>query len=354
MELAGELFLTAFIALFLSFLVAKLVAVVVAGDSEVKSSSVSDEGVVEAEVRYGEGLRVEGCESERRVESVGEVVEKVDRFEERAVREIEEIVEDSQHRQEQASIVEEGLGDESKTVGLPGKELEGEEKVSIDRGFDFDIPVFDEARADDSFGQQSAKHDVVAPESDEAEIDGGGLKGKDEGNVVGLHNVSDEEDWEGIERNELENDFAAAVKFVKSEAEEVDPLANVGSDVQMELYGLHKVAMEGPCREPQPLVLDLDDGAKWNAWQRLGNMSPEKAMEQYITVLSDKVPGWMEDQSAGGSEPESSETEIPSAVASVSSTLLHPQPNITNEREPELRSGAEEGVPSEALNLENR
>lgn len=32
-----------------------------------------------------------------------------------------------------------------------------------------------------------------------------------------------------------------------------------------------------------------------NAWQKLGNMSPEEAMEQYLAILSDKVPGWMED-----------------------------------------------------------
>lgn len=30
-----------------------------------------------------------------------------------------------------------------------------------------------------------------------------------------------------------------------------------------------------------------------NAWQRLGNISPEVAMEQYISLLSNKDPGWM-------------------------------------------------------------
>lgn len=32
-----------------------------------------------------------------------------------------------------------------------------------------------------------------------------------------------------------------------------------------------------------------------NAWQQLGNMSAEVAMEQYITLLSERVPGWMQD-----------------------------------------------------------
>ena len=47
----------------------------------------------------------------------------------------------------------------------------------------------------------------------------------------------------------------------------------------------------------------MSDGGHWlrcvrNAWQGLGNLSPEMAMEQYITILSEKVPGWMEDHFA--------------------------------------------------------
>lgn len=33
-----------------------------------------------------------------------------------------------------------------------------------------------------------------------------------------------------------------------------------------------------------------------NAWQQLGEMTPEMAMEQYIWLLSEKIPGWMRDQ----------------------------------------------------------
>lgn len=43
----------------------------------------------------------------------------------------------------------------------------------------------------------------------------------------------------------------------------------------------------------------MSDRGHWlrcarNAWQKLGRMSPEVAMEQYIKLLSDRVPGWME------------------------------------------------------------
>ena len=47
----------------------------------------------------------------------------------------------------------------------------------------------------------------------------------------------------------------------------------------------------------------MSDGGHWlrcarNAWLRLGNMNPEVAMEQYIALLSDKVPEWMEGKSS--------------------------------------------------------
>lgn len=39
----------------------------------------------------------------------------------------------------------------------------------------------------------------------------------------------------------------------------------------------------------------MSDGGHYyarNAWQKLGNMDPDVAMEQYITLLSEKVPEW--------------------------------------------------------------
>lgn len=32
-----------------------------------------------------------------------------------------------------------------------------------------------------------------------------------------------------------------------------------------------------------------------NAWQKLGNMNPEEAMERYVALLSDRVPDWKEE-----------------------------------------------------------
>ncbi|XP_042058560.1 acyl-CoA-binding domain-containing protein 3-like [Salvia splendens] len=63
----------------------------------------------------------------------------------------------------------------------------------------------------------------------------------------------------------------------------------------MQLYGLHKVALEGPCLEPQPMALMVSARTKWNAWQRVGSTSREPAMEQYIQVLTENIPQWMHD-----------------------------------------------------------
>lgn len=324
MELVRELFLTASLALVLSFLVAKLVAMALAGDSsdhesELKSTSISDERVVAAEKPYEDSLRVQGSHSESRVEFVKEeALQEVDHFQGRPVHQVEEIAEQvQQHRQEEFSeeVLEEGLGKESDTVGLPEKLSDGEEKASVEKACDFDLRGVNEGRTDDSaeetlgnkgmdiIGVDLVTDDVVvARPEEEVNAVGDESKGKydsaeetfgnrdvgvmglesatdeaviaqpEKGSAVGddsksdeveMHDESDEDDWEGIERSELENEFAAAVKFVEYGAKDDDHLLNVGSDVQMELYGLHKVATEGPCYESQPMALKLTARAKW-------------------------------------------------------------------------------------------
>ncbi|XP_006285009.2 acyl-CoA-binding domain-containing protein 3 isoform X2 [Capsella rubella] len=101
--------------------------------------------------------------------------------------------------------------------------------------------------------------------------------------------IEDDDDWEGIERSELEKAFAA----VANHLEESGKSEGMGAEAKMDLYGLHKIATEGPCREAQPMAVMLSARAKWNAWQKLGNMSQEEAMEQYLALVSKEVPGLM-------------------------------------------------------------
>ncbi|KAL3525619.1 hypothetical protein ACH5RR_013991 [Cinchona calisaya] len=100
------------------------------------------------------------------------------------------------------------------------------------------------------------------------------------------------DDWEGIERTDLEKRFDAAVAFVgsKTNAHYID------GNLRMQFYALQRVANEGPCRGPQPMVFKVSARAKWNAWQKLGNMSTNMAMEQYVALLSESIPGWEDKQ----------------------------------------------------------
>ncbi|KAG9145265.1 hypothetical protein Leryth_008225 [Lithospermum erythrorhizon] len=97
------------------------------------------------------------------------------------------------------------------------------------------------------------------------------------------------DDWEGVERTELEKVFGTAVVFVGSKSS----AGLIDRDMKIKLYGLHKIAIEGPCRGAQPMSLNVSARAKWDSWKRLGNMRRELAMEQYLFILSERVPGWM-------------------------------------------------------------
>ncbi|XP_066383214.1 acyl-CoA-binding domain-containing protein 5-like [Miscanthus floridulus] len=101
------------------------------------------------------------------------------------------------------------------------------------------------------------------------------------------------EEWEGIERSEVEKRFGAAAAFAASGAGAA-ALSKLDSDVQLQLQGLLKVAIDGPCYDSaQPLTLRPSSRAKWAAWQKLGNLNPEIAMEKYMNLLSETIPGWM-------------------------------------------------------------
>ncbi|URD73461.1 Acyl CoA binding protein [Musa troglodytarum] len=120
-----------------------------------------------------------------------------------------------------------------------------------------------------------------------------------------------EDEWEGIERSELEKLFGVATEFVGSE-KGGDAVSKLSNELQMQLYGLHRVATEGPCYEPQPMALKVTARAKWHAWQSLGNMNPDAAMEKYISLLTKSIPGWMGEKS--GEEARGHDDNDPSVV----------------------------------------
>ncbi|KAE8725747.1 Detected protein of unknown function [Hibiscus syriacus] len=141
--------------------------------------------------------------------------------------------------------------------------------------------------------------------------------------------------------------FGAAAKFIEHNGD-----LGMSNDFQMELYGLHKIATEGPCREPQPLAFMASSRSKWNAWQRLGNMNPEAAMEQYVTLLSDKVPGWMEDNSDGERNFRSADEGVPGSIAPDINSFPDKQATFTHERNADLKSTSGGGDITESTSFE--
>lgn len=73
------------------------------------------------------------------------------------------------------------------------------------------------------------------------------------------------DDWEGVERSELEKTFGEAIVFANSKKRNGggDGGGGIGEDLMLELYGLQKVALQGPCHVSQPMALNLSARSKW-------------------------------------------------------------------------------------------
>ncbi|KAK3221358.1 hypothetical protein Dsin_008383 [Dipteronia sinensis] len=125
----------------------------------------------------------------------------------------------------------------------------------------------------------------------------------------------EDDDWEGVERTELERLFGSVVAFVGSKSN-VDQISRLDSLVKLQLYGLHKIATQGPCHEPQPMALKVSARANWNAWKSFENMTREDAMEQYVTILSRSIPGCIQDDINGDSKRVSADSEACSKLHS--------------------------------------
>ncbi|KAK6257247.1 hypothetical protein QUC31_000706 [Theobroma cacao] len=356
MEIILELFLTAFIAVIFSFLIAKIVSLAMGGGDSVsgveeKSLTDVDDDIIMEELEFAEKLKVQGLESEKKVEFAKESAEKVDVFEAEEVGvdqgfESEKTVECVQ---EAAGEVDEFEAEVVERLNVQGFESDKEVELlqeTVNKVDDFEAEKSEvgEAEAEvnlddivveqkmekkevEEIGEELKADNETKVQSEEINVEESQMKGLgEEEKEVKLDD--DDDDWEGIERSELEKVFGAAAKFVGRKGD----LAGVGNDDQMELYGLHKIATEGPCRESQPMAFMVSARSKWNAWQRLGNMNPEAAMEQYVALLSDRVPGWMEDNSDGKHKFESAEPGAPGGMAPDISSFPDQQTNFTQER----------------------
>lgn len=57
------------------------------------------------------------------------------------------------------------------------------------------------------------------------------------------------------------------------------------NDMLLTFYSLFKQATRGKCNEGRPAIWNVVSRAKWDAWNRLGDMSKEAAMQMYVDEL---------------------------------------------------------------------
>ncbi|KAG9442638.1 hypothetical protein H6P81_018492 [Aristolochia fimbriata] len=289
MEIFFELVLTAALSLVVSFFLAKLLSVA-AGSSDPRGESVGGqaEGGKSGPGLEGEERRVL---EDRKIRVVAPSVVEVKEVDEGEgvgrVELLERVLDDEKDKAEGGLVSVSAVKEPEEVVVEGGGVISGRElgeEMEKDRVEDLGV-----IRSEANLGERVEKGEI-------GENDGGeviGNEGAEKGGGVEREKLLfDEDDWEGIEKSDLERRFGVVSGMVASD--EGGVLEKVGSDVHMQLYALHKIATEGPCYEPQPSVLKSSARAKWNAWQQLGNMNPDSAMEQYITLVSESIPDWNE------------------------------------------------------------
>ncbi|KAL8502973.1 hypothetical protein ACS0TY_021919 [Phlomoides rotata] len=82
------------------------------------------------------------------------------------------------------------------------------------------------------------------------------------GSAVGSDHSDSDDDWEGVESTDLDEIFSAATTFVAAIAADRAAM-KVSNEIQLLLYGLYKIATEGPCSAPQPSAYKMTARAKW-------------------------------------------------------------------------------------------
>ncbi|CAL9112649.1 unnamed protein product [Musa textilis] len=287
MEFFEELLLTALISVLLAFLIGKFAASAAVKPEAVPLARVAGPGLgldpieeEETEKSEGKSSGGSGTGSDRPKTGVFEVVE-------------ERLLEERPERSDEVSgfdLNRENIADKLfSEVDLPRAEESSSKKEKVDNEVGIGRINDDSRRQQGGSvkGKEDGKKSVekVVKLGREDAVDN-----EDAGEVGSL--LHGEDEWEGIERSELEMLFGVASELVGSK-KGGDAVSKLSNEVQMQLYGLHKIATEGPCHEPQPMALKVSARAKWNAWQKLGNMDPEAAMGQYISLLNESIPGWM-------------------------------------------------------------
>lgn len=165
------------------------------------------------------------------------------------------------------------------------------------------------------------------------EVDTAAVSGRDSLKVMTNEEPEEEErksegnetdDWEGVESTELEELFGAASTYVATMV--TVPGVKPSSDAMLQLYAYYKIATEGPCSTSQPNAWQPTARAKWNAWQKLGNMPQEEAMQKYVGVLTAINPTWHQSQEKKGDRPKDIAEEFGASSSQSGAKKMGPGP----------------------------
>ncbi|KAK0078217.1 hypothetical protein PV325_002826 [Microctonus aethiopoides] len=80
-----------------------------------------------------------------------------------------------------------------------------------------------------------------------------------------------------------EEKFDAAVKVIRNLPK--NGTYQPSHELQLRFYAYYKQATEGQCQQSKPAFWEVVKKAKWDAWMRLGNMSRQEAMNNYVDEL---------------------------------------------------------------------
>ena len=79
--------------------------------------------------------------------------------------------------------------------------------------------------------------------------------------------------------SDLQAAFDAAVKNSTSLSERPD------NATLLKIYALYKQATEGDNEAKKPSFTDMVGRAKWDAWEKLKDTTPDEAKQQYIDLI---------------------------------------------------------------------
>ncbi|MED6259365.1 acyl-CoA binding domain-containing protein 6 [Ataeniobius toweri] len=83
-----------------------------------------------------------------------------------------------------------------------------------------------------------------------------------------------------LDGEELELEFESAADRVK------DLIQTASRDQLLYLYARYKQVKVGKCNTSKPGFFDFEGQRKWQAWKQLGDMEPQQAMQEYISLVN--------------------------------------------------------------------